>query len=213
MTRYRAASAAWARMSRRGRLGRRGAAGRRRTGPAEIKASSDGRGALTHRMVAAVQGYLQWISREPAGGVMNRLRCGRSSDSDGRSLHRWTGTTCRAASLDCSEWSGKRDTGRARMDRVEGGDSRRTGPSRTTMARAEPGLRTGPSCGRPGLAGPGRDSRRTMIQDARAEPDYDRADPDCAGLRSEPDRAEPDCDQRCTVGGSSWSRLSANRQR
>jgi hypothetical protein len=36
-----------ARMSRRGRLGRRGAAGRRRTGPAEMKSSSDGRGALT----------------------------------------------------------------------------------------------------------------------------------------------------------------------
>ena len=76
-------SAARARMSRRGRLGRRGAAGRRRTGPAEIKASSDGRGALTHGMMAAVQGYIQWTSREPAGGVMNRLRCGRSSDSVG----------------------------------------------------------------------------------------------------------------------------------
>ena len=151
VTRYRAASAAWARMSRRGRLGRRGAAGRRRTGPAEIKASSDGRGAithrmmadlessfdgrgaLTHRMVAAVQGYMQWTWREPAGGVMNRLRCGRNSDSDDRSLHRWTGTTCRAASLDCSEWSGKRDAGRARLDRVEGGDSQRTGPSRPTI--------------------------------------------------------------------------------
>jgi hypothetical protein len=82
-----------ARMGQRRRLGRRGAAGRRRTGPAEIKASSDGRGALTHRMmvdvkssfdghgalthrmVAAVQGYIQWTSREPAGGVMNRLWC------------------------------------------------------------------------------------------------------------------------------------------
>ena len=39
-------------MSRRGRLGRRGAAGRRRTGPAEIKESSDGRGALTYWMMA-----------------------------------------------------------------------------------------------------------------------------------------------------------------
>ena len=29
------------------------------------------------------------------------------------------------------EW--KRDTGRARLDRVEGGDSRRTGPSRPTI--------------------------------------------------------------------------------
>ena len=48
------------------------------------------------------------------------------------SAHRWTGTTCRAASLDCSEWSEERDAGRARLDRVEGGDSRRTVPSRTT---------------------------------------------------------------------------------
>jgi hypothetical protein len=124
-------SAARARMSQRGRLGRRGAAGRR-TGPAEIKASSDGRGALTHWMVAAVQGYIQWTWREPAGGVMNRLRCGRSSDSDGRSLN-LDRTTCRAASLDCSEWSGERDTGRGRLDQVEGGDSRRTGPSRITI--------------------------------------------------------------------------------
>ena len=48
------------------------------------------------------------------------------------SAHRWTGTTCRAASLGCSGWSEERDAGRARLDRVEGGDSRRTGPSRTT---------------------------------------------------------------------------------
>ena len=48
------------------------------------------------------------------------------------SAHCWTGTTCRAASLDCSGWSEERDAGRARLDRVEGGDSRRTGPSRTT---------------------------------------------------------------------------------
>ena len=34
-----------------------------------------------------IQWYIQRTSREPAGGVMNRLRCGRSSDSDGRSLH------------------------------------------------------------------------------------------------------------------------------
>ena len=46
------------------------------------------------------------------------------------SAHCWTGTTCRAASLDCSGWSEERDAGRARLDRVEGGDSRRT--------RAEP---------------------------------------------------------------------------
>jgi hypothetical protein len=41
--------------------------------------------------------------------------------------------TCRAVSLDCSEWSEEKDAGRARLDRVEGGDSRRTGPSRTTI--------------------------------------------------------------------------------
>ena len=29
----------------------------------------------------------QWTSMEPAGGVMNRLWDGKSSDSDGRSLH------------------------------------------------------------------------------------------------------------------------------
>jgi len=34
-----------------------------------------------------LQWYMQWISMEPAGGVMNRLWCGRSSDSDGWSLH------------------------------------------------------------------------------------------------------------------------------
>jgi hypothetical protein len=26
-----------------------------------------------------VQGYMQWTSMEPSGGVMNRLRCGRTS--------------------------------------------------------------------------------------------------------------------------------------
>ena len=117
-------------MSRRGRLGRRGAAGRRRTGPAEIKASSDGRGALTHRMmadlessfdgrgalthrmVAAVQGYVQWTSREPADGVMNRLRCGWSSDSDGRSLHR-DKMPCRVTRLLRMEWEEGRWPGAA----------------------------------------------------------------------------------------------------
>ncbi len=64
---------------------------------------------------------------------MNRLRCGRSSDSDGRSLHHWTGTTGRAASLDCSEWNEYRDAGWALVDRIEGGNSRRTGPSRPTI--------------------------------------------------------------------------------
>ena len=46
------------------------------------------------------------IEPEGARGVMNRLRCGRSSDFEWlESAHRWTGTTCRAASLDCSGWS------------------------------------------------------------------------------------------------------------
>jgi hypothetical protein len=37
------------------------------------------------------------------------------------SAHRWTGTTCRAAPLACSDWSEERDVGRSRLDRVEGG--------------------------------------------------------------------------------------------
>ena len=55
------------------------------------------------------------------------------------SAHCWTGTTCRAASLDCSGGSGERDAGR--LDRVEGGDSRRTGPSRTTTKMYSWGVR------------------------------------------------------------------------
>jgi hypothetical protein len=71
---------------------------------------------------------------EPAGGVMNRLRCGRSSDSDGRSLHiAGLGQPAGRRQLDCSEWSKERGAGRARLDWVEGGDSRRTGPSRTKI--------------------------------------------------------------------------------
>ena len=85
-------------------------------------------------------------SHEPTA-VRPELGLGRPE-----STHRWTGTTCRATSLDCSdgvrreaqagnraasldcyEWSEKRDAGWARLDRVEGGDSRRTGPSRTTI--------------------------------------------------------------------------------
>ena len=65
-------------------------------------------------------------SHEPTA-VRQELRLGWLE-----SAHCWTGTTCRAASLDCSGWSEERDAGRARLDRVEGGDSRRTGPSRTT---------------------------------------------------------------------------------
>jgi hypothetical protein len=37
------------------------------------------------------------------------------------STHRWTGTTCQAAPLACSDWSEERDGGRSRLDRVEGG--------------------------------------------------------------------------------------------
>ena len=40
---------------------------------------------------------------------------------DTESTHRWTGTTCRAAPLACSDWSEERDVGRSRLDRVEGG--------------------------------------------------------------------------------------------
>jgi hypothetical protein len=36
------------------------------------------------------------------------------------STHCWTGTTCRAASLSCSDWSGERGVGRSRLGRVEG---------------------------------------------------------------------------------------------
>ncbi len=91
------------RVNRPGRLGERGGAGCGRTGSGA---------AVPERALigmAAVQGYMQWTWREPAGGAVNRLRCGWSSDSDGRSLHRWTGTTCRAASLDCSKWSEWKD--------------------------------------------------------------------------------------------------------
>jgi hypothetical protein len=42
------------------------------------------------------------------------------------SVHRWTGTTCRAAPLACSDWSEERDVGRSRLDRVEG-NSRHNG--------------------------------------------------------------------------------------
>ncbi len=65
---------------------------------------------------------------------MDRLRCGRSTDSDGRSL-RIAGPERRAGAgpLDCSGRSEEGDAGRARLDRVEGRDSRRTGPSRTSM--------------------------------------------------------------------------------
>ena len=47
------------------------------------------------------------------------------------STHRWTMTTCRAASLNCSEGSKER-VSRVWLERVEGEGSRRTGRSRTT---------------------------------------------------------------------------------
>ncbi len=60
---------------------------------------------------------MQW-TWEPAGGVMNRLpELGLGWPE---SAHGWTGTRCRAASLDCSEWSGESDAGLARLDRAEG---------------------------------------------------------------------------------------------
>ncbi len=37
------------------------------------------------------------------------------------STPRWTGTTCRAAPLACSDWSEERDVGRSLLDQVEGG--------------------------------------------------------------------------------------------
>ena len=67
-----------------GRLRERGGPGRGRTGPG---AADPGAGAERSPIgMAEVQRYMQWTSKEPAGGVMNRLRCGRISDSDGRSL-------------------------------------------------------------------------------------------------------------------------------
>ncbi len=44
----------------------------------------DGGGTRIHG-TSLLQGYTQWTSMEPSGGVMNRLRCGQRSDSDGRS--------------------------------------------------------------------------------------------------------------------------------
>ena len=63
-----------------------------------------------HSWMAEVHWYMLWTSMEPAGGVMNRLRRGRELRLGWPELglgwpeptHRWTGTPCRAASLDCS---------------------------------------------------------------------------------------------------------------
>ncbi len=42
-------------------------------------------------------------------------------EPESESTHRWTGTTCRAAPLACSDWSEERDVRRSQLDRVEGG--------------------------------------------------------------------------------------------
>ena len=69
----------------------------------------------------------------PAGGVMNRLRCGRSSDSDGRDL-RFAGHgryNLQGNITRLPPWGKERDFGQARLDRAEGGEPLRTGPGRT----------------------------------------------------------------------------------
>ena len=70
---------------------------------------SDGGGTRIHAM--DIDGALR-RSHEPTA-VRPELGLGWPE-----STHRWTGTTCRAASLDCSEWSEERDAGRARLDWV-----------------------------------------------------------------------------------------------
>ena len=73
------------RVHRSGRLG-----GARRSGPRkdQVRSRRSRAGAeRSHIGMAQEHGYMQWTSREPAGGVMNRLLCCRISDSDGRSLH------------------------------------------------------------------------------------------------------------------------------
>ena len=62
---------------------------------------------------------------------MNRLRRGRSSDLDGRSL-RIAGPAGPRRST-APEGSKQRVAARARLDRVESKGLRRTGPSRTTI--------------------------------------------------------------------------------
>ncbi len=83
---------------------------------------------------APVQDRGQWTSRKHAGGVMSRLRRGPELGLGwpGSTL-RWTGRTCRAASLDSPDEARREMPAGRRLDRVEGGDSRRTGrPGRTT---------------------------------------------------------------------------------
>ena len=94
-----------------------------------------------HSWMAEVHWYMLWTSMEPAGGVMNRLRRGRSSDSDSRSSDS-DGRSLRIAGPEhhagprrstAPEGSKERVAARARLDRVESRGLRRTGPSRTTI--------------------------------------------------------------------------------
>jgi len=94
-----------------------------------------------HSWMAEVHWYMLWTSMEPAGGVMNRLRRGRSSDSDSRSSDS-DGRSLRIAGPEhhagprrstAPEGSKERVAARARLDRVESRGLRRTGPSRTTV--------------------------------------------------------------------------------
>ena len=91
-----------------------------------------------HSWMAEVHWYMLWTSMEPAGGVMNRLRRGRSSDSDSRSSDS-DGRSLRIAGPEhhagprrstAPEGSKERVAARARLDRVESRGLRRT--------RAEP---------------------------------------------------------------------------
>jgi hypothetical protein len=100
---------------RRGRRGRRGS-GVGVTGYTVAAPMEDWR----RRAAESVEDRSRRTSREPSAGVMDRRRSGQSS-GEPESTHRWTGTTCRAAPLACSDCSEERDVGRSRLDRVEGG--------------------------------------------------------------------------------------------
>jgi hypothetical protein len=79
---------------RRGRRGRRGCCGR-----AGYNNDSTGRGLLQH------------------GPAEGRPELGLGEQE---SVHCWTGTTCLAVPLTCSDWSEEKDVGRSRLDRIEG---------------------------------------------------------------------------------------------
>ena len=125
-----------------GRLREQGGAGRGRTGPG---AADPGRARSAHPLgwrryndtwlpiLSGRGARAHWDGRgttihamdiEGASRRSHELTAVRTDLGLGwpESTHRWTGTTCRAASLDCSEWSEERDAGRALLDRVEGGD-------------------------------------------------------------------------------------------